>query len=41
MERITLPDITVPMIDPRTGKLTEAWYVKLQQLVSTLNALIP
>jgi hypothetical protein len=41
MDKITLPEPDVPMIDPRTGKLTEAWYVKLQQLVSTLNALIP
>ena len=37
--KLTLPEPSVPLIDPQTGKITEAWYIKLQQLVTLLNSI--
>lgn len=38
---LTLPDQSVPLVDPRTGKINEHWYIQLQALARILNSLVP
>lgn len=40
-EKITLPAPEVPLVDPRTGKINEHWYIQLQRLLKALNGLLP
>lgn len=40
-EKLTLPEPSVPLIDPATGKMTEHWYIFLTRLKNAVNALLP
>jgi hypothetical protein len=39
MAKVTIPDQSVPLVDPRTGRINEHWYKQLVAIVQLLNQL--
>lgn len=38
MSILQLPNVNVPMVDPRTGKITREWLLPLQGFITTVTA---
>lgn len=41
MAKLTIPDITVPVVDPKTGLANPDWYRALRALILKINAELP
>ena len=39
-DKLTLPPQDVPLVDVRTGKINEHWYIFIKRMLDKLNGLI-
>jgi len=37
MANLTIPDISQPIVDLKTGRVDPEWYRKLRELIDTIN----